>query len=54
MPRPRLSHQLPPPPSRRLLAVLLATATGTGLTIGALVARADPGDPPGTIRTVAA
>jgi sugar lactone lactonase YvrE len=39
--------------SRRLAAVLLATGTGAGLTVGALVARADPGDPPGTIRTVA-
>ncbi|HLJ08151.1 MAG TPA: SBBP repeat-containing protein, partial [Acidimicrobiia bacterium] len=39
--------------SRRLAALLLATGTGAGLTLGALVARADPGDPPGTIRTVA-
>jgi sugar lactone lactonase YvrE len=53
MPRSRPPVPLPLSPSRRLLAVLLATAAGTGLTIGALVARADPGDPPGTIRTVA-
>ena len=58
MPRPRQLLQLPPPASRRLLAVLLAPVlitlgVGTGLTVGALVARADPGDAPGTIRTLA-
>src|SRR5581483_5541563 len=41
------------PRTRRLAALLLATGTGAGLSLGALVARADPGDPPGTIRTVA-
>jgi hypothetical protein len=53
MPRQRQPVHRTSPPSRRLAALLLATATGAGVTVGALVARADPGDPPGTIRTVA-
>jgi len=52
MPRQR-PVQPPSPRSRRGVAVLMGTAAITGLTFGALVARADPGDPPGTIRTVA-
>src|SRR5436309_7561654 len=42
-------------PRRRLRpgVALLAASAVTGLTFGAVVARANPGDPPGTIRTVA-
>jgi len=53
MSRQRQPLRLTPLRSRRLAALLLATGTGAGLALGALVARADPGDPPGTIRTVA-
>jgi sugar lactone lactonase YvrE len=53
MSRQRQPLRRTPPRSRRLAALLLATGTGAGLSLGALVARADPGDPPGTIRTVA-
>ena len=46
----------PPHPSsgaRRVAQALVAVLTATGLGVGALAARANPGDPPGTIRTVA-
>jgi sugar lactone lactonase YvrE len=38
---------------RRAVAAMAATAAAVGMGAGALVARANPGDPPGTIRTVA-
>ena len=41
-------------PRRRLRpTAVLAAVAATGLTVGTVVARANPGDPPGTIRTVA-
>src|SRR5436305_5838257 len=39
--------------SRRMAAILVAVLTTAGLAGGVLVARANPGDPPGTIRTIA-
>ena len=41
------------PRHRQGAALLAAAAATTALSLGAFVARANPGDPPGTIRTVA-
>jgi sugar lactone lactonase YvrE len=49
----RLSPPHPSPGPGRLAAALVAMLTATGMGVGAFVARADSGDPPGTIRTVA-
>jgi sugar lactone lactonase YvrE len=44
-------HRSPGP--RRLAPALVVLLTATGMGVGAFAARANPGDPPGTIRTVA-
>ncbi len=44
-------HSSPGP--RRLAPALVVLLTATGMGVGTLAARANPGDPPGTIRTVA-